>query len=466
MAKDTELQTLDGETLAQLEQVRKGKPRKFVLICKGATILSLVVYKKGSLDKYKKQAKESGTGQLYYGTVDGRGPELRFALSRAEGFDKEPVKPTVLKSFLEDSGDFKCKPRFEVVDFLRPVLDEDDPLVQRFLKLQEAALAACDTHPKQAEAINRFCYEIGSHFDAEERDDAATKLDVLESLLQGLGAPESRSSEQPISSSELDGLLQRIRAEVDPLGSDGAKYLETLAAVDKLKQASKFDDALKVAKALFAKLAGDCRERLREVGVRVQTLLSGSFTERGGDVEKIKTVFGFAKERADEERFGSALVALRNVAKLLDVAESGDAPKESDVIQSGTVAARKKFVESRWQEVMREVRAQLQKLRTAITQYESGEAADELATGIEGAVEDFCDDLNRAIFAVAKSGEEDSKPVEQALKTIADYRKRVATDALIRHLSDSRSEMGTDVDLATTITTALDDLESRLNSAR
>jgi len=475
MAKDTDLPTVDEETLQNLEQVRKGKARKFVLVCKGTTIVSLVVYKKGTLDKFKKQAKESGTGQLFHGIVDGRGPDLRFALSRAEGFTKEPVKPMVLKTFLESTGDSKYKPHFEIVDLLGPLLDEDDPLVQRYIALQEKALATCDGHPEHAEEINRLCLEIGNLLEQDSRDDATAKLEALEVLLGKLNIPTS-SPPPPVKpttvqvapktpAEELEARLKQLRAEIELLGKAGLDvtgYAEALAKIDEHKEASRIKEGLMDLKALNGKLGDRYRERSRELAERLQKHLSIGFTERTGDVEKIKTVFGFAQERGEAQRFCSALVAFENVEKLLKAAESSDAPKESDVIQAGTVESRKRFVESRWQEVVQAVRVQLERLRKAIELHESSEDADELATGIEDAVDDFCNDLNRAILAVDKADEDNPKPIELALKTIGDYRKRIAGDPLIQHLSEARSELGTDVDIAEMLTQALDELESRL----
>ncbi|HND54976.1 MAG TPA: hypothetical protein PLV92_21330, partial [Pirellulaceae bacterium] len=74
---------LDEETIDHLVAVRKGKPRRFVMIVKGAQVVSLVVYKKGNLNSYRKQAKEGGRGEIYHGVVDGRGTIITFKLARA-----------------------------------------------------------------------------------------------------------------------------------------------------------------------------------------------------------------------------------------------------------------------------------------------------------------------------------------------------------------------------------------------
>jgi len=57
------------------------------MICKGVKILSMFVYKKGTVEKYKKQAKQEGRGQFYHGVVNGKGLEIAFNLSSSDGFD-------------------------------------------------------------------------------------------------------------------------------------------------------------------------------------------------------------------------------------------------------------------------------------------------------------------------------------------------------------------------------------------
>ncbi|HND52995.1 MAG TPA: hypothetical protein PLV92_11380, partial [Pirellulaceae bacterium] len=71
MTKDG-IAKLDKDTVGHLEALRKsGGARRFAMVCSGGAVASLVVYKKGSLDKYKNQAREGGTGQFYHGVVIG-----------------------------------------------------------------------------------------------------------------------------------------------------------------------------------------------------------------------------------------------------------------------------------------------------------------------------------------------------------------------------------------------------------
>jgi len=59
MAKE-ESASVSNDSKAYLDDVKKGKSRKFAMICKGTEVVSLVVYKKGGVEKRKKEAKEAG----------------------------------------------------------------------------------------------------------------------------------------------------------------------------------------------------------------------------------------------------------------------------------------------------------------------------------------------------------------------------------------------------------------------
>jgi ribosomal protein L12E/L44/L45/RPP1/RPP2 len=203
MAKETsDSAPISDDSIGYLEEVKKGKSRKFAMICKGTSVISLVVYKKGNVEKHKKEAKQTGKGQFYFGIVDGKGQDIRFVLARADGFESPPVKSTSLKGFLEESTELKWKPYFEVVDAAPLSLDEDDPLVARFLSMRDAALRACDAFPDRAKEINSLCLQIGNELDREQVETATSKMVELESLLRGLSgappaAPPSASSATP-----------------------------------------------------------------------------------------------------------------------------------------------------------------------------------------------------------------------------------------------------------------------------
>jgi hypothetical protein len=105
---------LDEDSQKYLEEAKKGKSRKFAILCKGVTIVGMKVYKIGTEAKYKKELKKEGTGKFYYGVITGKGQNLVFQLPKDE-FDKPPTKEVTLKAFLGDEADMKFKPTYELV---------------------------------------------------------------------------------------------------------------------------------------------------------------------------------------------------------------------------------------------------------------------------------------------------------------------------------------------------------------
>jgi hypothetical protein len=117
---------VDSESIKFLEEVKKGKPRRFILLCKGSAIQRLVVFKKGSAESILQRTKKEGyKGQAYIGVVDGKGQDITFKLSSADGYDSEPGKSAFLKAFLSEAG-IACKPQYAIVTELPQLSDEDD----------------------------------------------------------------------------------------------------------------------------------------------------------------------------------------------------------------------------------------------------------------------------------------------------------------------------------------------------
>lgn len=112
--KSGKVPALDEDSQKYLEEAKKGKPRKFAMLCKGISIVGLKVYKKGNQERYKKELKKEAKGQFYYGLITGKGQKLVFQIPR-DLCDKPPTKEVTLKEFLKDSSDMKFKPTYELV---------------------------------------------------------------------------------------------------------------------------------------------------------------------------------------------------------------------------------------------------------------------------------------------------------------------------------------------------------------
>ncbi|MDX1929988.1 MAG: hypothetical protein SFV81_25905 [Pirellulaceae bacterium] len=357
---------MSEDSISFLQDAKKGKARKFAMICKGTSVVSLVVYKKGNVEKRKKEAKESGKGQFYFGTVDGSGPSLRFVLARSDGFESEPVKTAALRSFLEESADFKCKPYFEIVDTPSLVLDESDPLVNEFLKLQPSALAACDAHPDRATLINNLCLQIGTHFDQDQSAEAAQRLEELKVLLRELGSAQnpveagqfsnsnsgsatagvSDSAAQPIAaqpiaasdwSSKLAAWLPTIKSVIAAKGPNVPAIVKLLTeanalskSVNGLEQAvTKLTDCYRLATQNVPDATPNPSDqfnaRLKSLLPQVKAIADEALKEQA------KALALQAGGLAQQKAFDQANVSLDSLERLL----AGNVPKQPEIKSAG-----------------------------------------------------------------------------------------------------------------------------------
>ena len=116
---------MNSESLKHLEDARKGKLRRFVIISKGVKILSMVVFKRGSISKYKKEAKKEAKGKFFHGVISGKGKNIVFQLSSDDGYDKPPSKEIILKDFLAKKSGILFQPRYQIVTSL-PLVDDQE----------------------------------------------------------------------------------------------------------------------------------------------------------------------------------------------------------------------------------------------------------------------------------------------------------------------------------------------------
>lgn len=116
-------------------QVRKGKACKFLLLCKSASIETLIVFKKGAFGPQLMKAKKDGfKGTPHYGVVTGAGANLYFqfpgngevaAVMKCDAWvDKPPAKVAKMREFLQEN-DLKLKASFYVINDLQYAVDPD-----------------------------------------------------------------------------------------------------------------------------------------------------------------------------------------------------------------------------------------------------------------------------------------------------------------------------------------------------
>jgi hypothetical protein len=206
----------------------------------------------------------------------------------------------------------------------------------------------------------------------------------------------------------------------------------------------------------------DYEKRLADLKPRFDEALSKGL----GDTGKMRAVMAYATEQAEAGQFAKSLVALKQLEPLVTAALSGKAGKETDVIPKGVVEARKKFVQSRWQEAVSTVRGEVEKLTGAIVEQVPDEDADELVAAIQDHLSSFYDELNAAILNAQAADVGNLTPLDRALETVRKYKTLVKEDDLIKHLNQARSDLGVDIAVEAALLDALGEVETRFESVK
>ncbi len=124
---DDALPPIGEGTTDSLEDAKKGKPRSFLLICKGSNVKYLLVKKKPIKPTEITEAKKLGyKGDAFIGVITGNGMQLVFNLASSDGYDSEPCSTKKLKDFLGEHAELKCQPSFAIVATLPEIPSEDD----------------------------------------------------------------------------------------------------------------------------------------------------------------------------------------------------------------------------------------------------------------------------------------------------------------------------------------------------
>lgn len=478
MSNEKSADSISSDSVSLLEDVKKGKPRKFAMICKGPAVISLVVYKKGSIENRKKEAKESGKGQFYFGVVDGQGMDIRFLLARADGFEKEPVKSTSLKTFLAESGGFKCKPYFEIVDTIPLVLDEDDPLVARFLKLRQAAVSVCEAHPDRAAEINAACQQIGAHLEQEQSEPATVLLEATEKLLAGLTTDAPKPVAQPnVSqpsvdpglaskfSERLKSLLPGIKAAAGTAAGDRAKQLAGEAGVfakkqdfnqanlllDQVEEALKKSDASVDAAAAFS-------ERLRTLMPVIKDALANGNSQS----DAIKQQVGQAGALAKEKNFVQAHQLLDAVESLLKTGAPNTAPTTGNQSPSPQFSQLWEQAKLAWQDALEVLDGQLEKLRQVLIGENDSELKDIAEFGLNAMTAGYRVPLQAAILDLDRAtGDAKAKCASALQEHVREFRDHIDTDERVEACDNN--PFNVPVTIRATLDPALEQMEQALS---
>ena len=205
---------LDAATMKCLEEAKKGKPRRFVMVMKGERIVSMVLFKKGSLDKYKKQARDEGKGLVYHGVVDGKGQNIAFTLCRADGFEDAPGKDVKLKAYLKEEAGMQFKPVYKIVEEL-PTLGD------LAVGDEESTSAPASSEKKPAAKPAAAEVEVDSTL-ADKLLEALTKMTPLIKKAVAAAPDQKTAILQPaaeIKAAVTEGRLDEAKAAIIKYGS-------------------------------------------------------------------------------------------------------------------------------------------------------------------------------------------------------------------------------------------------------
>lgn len=310
MARDDDdddgLPPIGEGTVDSLGEVKKGKSRCFLLICKGAKVKYLKVKKKSVKKNEIAEAKKLGyKGDAYIGIITGKGMDLVFNLAISDGYESEPVKDKALKDFLEEHANFKCKPSFAIVATPPevPFDDEDlrNPLIARFLALGDQISQVLDSNPGAEAELKKTTSEIRVLLQDGEFDTAEPRVGSLEKRLQELlGGGGSNPYEELVN-----GLLSTLPGDVQRLSvSDPATAQKIQKVIDGgvgFAQKGDFQNAYKY---------------LEQASQVLAKALTASRTQQAGEVipEGIVAAMKASLQRA-QSRWDQALTAARKRLK-------------------------------------------------------------------------------------------------------------------------------------------------------
>ncbi|MGL4514784.1 MAG: hypothetical protein ACRCT8_16975 [Lacipirellulaceae bacterium] len=319
------------DTAALLDEVKKGKPRRYLMICKGPSVVYLAVFKKGNPETLLTAAKKQGfRGESYVGVVDGSGQNLSFKLSIADGHEKPPVKDLALKAFLADSAGCKAKPAIEIVPSLDPIDDEGGEgaaaavtpevakarIKERLGQLNAAIKDLVAARPDQRAAVLDLLKQTKAYADGFVEMTPDAGLAALAKLEALLAQPAPVATAAPKTGGATGDPRAAWRGALD----EAQKQVATLAAEI---SAHEGDECQRLARSIADAVAARFGDRLDAALTIVAE--SGDRTEYGAAVEEHKSLLKSDPLLAmiDANPFGVKLAVRATLVKGLIAVEQG-----------------------------------------------------------------------------------------------------------------------------------------------
>jgi len=306
----------------------------------------------------------------------------------------------------------------------------------------------------QGEQAKTHAQEAGRLAHKQEYTQANELLDQVDQLVKTAGS----------TAREIDlTAVAQVRQEVELMIKNGLGDVGGLkAGLEQLNLGVTNKDAASVettSKELKHLMHVEWERRLKIVVPKVKELLSSPFQEQKGDVNKIRDVLRFAEGRAEEGRLGGAVVSLTALEKLLAHSASPGAKGEADVIPRGKVAFTVEVLSQaklRWDEGLREVRAELKKIQDGLGGFDP-----ELAAALGGVIDGYQQELDQLLGEARKPDSDKDAQAwrDEARQHAATLKAEVLKDDLIAFLDTYR---GTAVKVQAKFAAALEKVENQL----
>jgi hypothetical protein len=288
-----------------LLDVKKGKSRKFVLVKDGVQIDRLIIFKRGTFDRVVRMARQDGAwGELFFGMLQGDGTDIRFELSRSDGFANPPGTEVRLKEFLREVTGLKFEPAYVIVDNRASADEADDD--------DEA-----DRDADSSTAVESAVAETGSSVAPENTEDKFVRLlkAILPHVKQALAMPTSLTTEvqQAVREAQDFGRRRDFEPGMTALRRVGELTKQALAETEGRPATIEADST-----ANELATAQNSRRRKWEARLaKVEPTYRDAISRGASSADKLRKVMRYARNEARQQKFVKALVALDRLERLM-----------------------------------------------------------------------------------------------------------------------------------------------------
>jgi hypothetical protein len=348
---------IDAESQKFLQDVKKGKPRKWVMIKEGVQIDKMYVFKRGPFERYVRLARQGAVrGEAFWGVVRGDGLDIHFELSREDGFNQPPGKAIRLKEFLKEETKFKFEPDYVIVDSLTPVDESDDEqpveaqaeaqgevkaeaavvvpdeedkgekfitLLKKILPHVKRALAVPTSVSEELKAKVAEAQSLGRQRDFEQGLATLRFVGQLtKTALAEMGAaPAANDANGDIDKRlrELRSLAQQSEAAGTSLAKDIERRFQQAEALVQKKQLDRAGKSLDQLERLVKRAQAETNRR-REWLDRIAELeprLSEQLHNGSAEVGQMRAIMDYARRQAEKRQYVKALVGLQRLEPML-----------------------------------------------------------------------------------------------------------------------------------------------------